>query len=92
MQENAVDNQVEEAGVRVRDWSSVEFFGILWRRRMLILLIVIMAAGCGLVYVSLVRPTYKCTTRLYVEKKGPRIITEQEGVMTQSKNYLYSGV
>ena len=35
-------------------------------------------------------PIYTSTARLYVEQSGPKIITEYEGVMTGSKNYLYT--
>ena len=35
-------------------------------------------------------PIYTSTARLYVEQSGPKIINEYEGVMTRSKNYLYT--
>jgi len=60
---------------------------IIWRNRWIMLLATIGA----FVYISKVTPIYTSTSRIYVEQSGPRIITEmEEGVMTQSKNYLYT--
>jgi len=63
---------------------------IVWRRHWIVLLAVIVALVAGLVYLSKATPIYSCTSRLYVEQSGPKIISEQEGLMTQSKNYLYT--
>jgi len=64
---------------------------IIWRNRWIMLLATIGALALGFVYISKVTPIYTSTSRIYVEQSGPRIITEmEEGVMTQSKNYLYT--
>jgi len=42
------------------------------------------------IYVLKATPIYNSESRLYVEQTGPRIINDYEGVMTQSKNYLYT--
>ena len=63
---------------------------IIWRRRWIVLLAVVVALAAGLIYLAKATPVFTSTSQLYVEQSGPRIITEQEGVMTQSKNYLYT--
>lgn len=64
---------------------------ILWRSRWIVLATTVAALAAGLVYVTKATPIYTSTSRLYVEQSGPKIFTEMaEGVMTQSKNYLYT--
>ncbi len=64
---------------------------IAWRGRWIILLVTVAALVVGFVYISKATPIYTSTSRIYVEQSGPRIINElEEGVMTQSKNYLYT--
>ena len=63
---------------------------ILWRRRWIALLAVVVCLAAGFTYLSRETPLYTSTSRLYVERKGPKIITDSEGVMTQSWNYLYT--
>ena len=63
---------------------------IIWRSRWLVLLVTVAALGAAFVYVAKATPIYTSTSRIYVEQSGPKILTESEGVMTQSKNYLYT--
>ena len=64
---------------------------ILWRSRWIVLLTTVAALAAALIYVTKVTPVYTSTSRIYVEQSGPKIFAEtQEGVMTQSKNYLYT--
>jgi len=63
---------------------------IMWQRRLIVLLVVLAGVIAAFVYLFQAQPLYVSYARLYVEQKGPKIITEQEGVMTQSKNYLYT--
>jgi succinoglycan biosynthesis transport protein ExoP len=63
---------------------------IIWRSRWIVLLTVAIALGAGLIYVTTATPLYTSTSRIYVQQSGPKILTEAEGVMTQSKNYLYT--
>ena len=63
---------------------------IVWRRRWIVVLTLALSLGAGFTYLSRATPLYTSTSKLYVEKTGPRIITESEGVMTQSYNYLYT--
>ena len=67
------------------------FIGVLWRNRWLVLATVLAAVTAGFVFITKTTPIYTSTSRLYVEQTGPRIMTEmEEGVMTRSKNYLYT--
>jgi len=63
---------------------------VMWRSRWIALAVLIASVSAGFVYVSRIVPVYTSTSRIYVEPSGPRILTEAEGVMTQSKNYLYT--
>ena len=63
---------------------------IIWRSRWIILLTTIMALGAGLIYITIATPFYTSTSRIYVQQSGPKILAEAEGIMTQSKNYLYT--
>ncbi|MCX5633551.1 MAG: polysaccharide biosynthesis tyrosine autokinase [Phycisphaerae bacterium] len=62
----------------------------LQRRKLSILIVTVVFIAAAILYISRAVPTYTSTARLYVEQTGPRIITEYEGIMTQSKNYLYT--
>lgn len=62
----------------------------LQRRKLSILIVTVVFIAAAVLYISRAVPTYTSTARLYVEQIGPRIITEYEGIMTQSKNYLYT--
>lgn len=64
---------------------------IIWRSRWILLLTTLFALALAYIYISNIPALYTSTARIYVEQSGPKIITEiQEGVMTQSKNYLYT--
>lgn len=63
---------------------------IIWRNRWTIFLTTIAALIIAFIYVLKATPIYSSTSRIYVEQSGPKILTEVEGVMTQSKNYLYT--
>jgi succinoglycan biosynthesis transport protein ExoP len=63
---------------------------IVWRNRWIILLTTIASLAIAFIYVLKATPIYSSTSRIYVEQSGPKILTEVEGVMTQSKNYLFT--
>ena len=64
---------------------------IMWHSRWIILACTVAALGGAFGYLQKATPIYTSTSRLYVEQTGPKIIKEtEEGVMTQSKNYLYT--
>jgi succinoglycan biosynthesis transport protein ExoP len=63
---------------------------IALRHRWLILFSVILFLGLAFGYLQKATPVYTSTSRLFVEQSGPKIISDYEGVMTQSKNYIYT--
>jgi capsular exopolysaccharide synthesis family protein len=63
---------------------------VVWRSRWVILVTTIASLAMAFIYVLKATPIYTSTSRIYVEQSGPKILTEVEGVMTQSKNYLYT--
>lgn len=60
------------------------------QHRWIILFTTLFFLGFAFYYLLKTPPIYTSTSRLYVEQTGPKIMTEYEGVMTQSKNYLYT--
>lgn len=42
------------------------------------------------IYILKATPLYTSASRLYVEQSGPKVISDFEGIMTRSKNYLYT--
>jgi len=66
-------------------------FDIAWRGRWIILTTAVLGLTAGFVYLRQATPLYTSEARIYVEQSGPKIISSmEEGVMTQSKNYLYT--
>lgn len=63
---------------------------IIVRQRWIILASAIMTLVFAFIYILKATPIYRSTSRLYVEQTGPRIISEYEGVMSQTTNYLYT--
>lgn len=63
---------------------------IIWRSRWIVLFVTVAALGGAFTYLSKTTPIYTSTSKIYVEQSGPKILVEAEGIMTQSKNYLYT--
>ena len=63
---------------------------IALRHRWTILLTTVLFLFVAFVYILKATPIYTSTSRLYVEQSEPRIIGDYEGIMTRSKNYLYT--
>jgi len=91
-------SQVENSGAAKHDNARISPVGIvpedlvqiIWRSRWIVLLTITVALGVGLTYITIATPIYTSTSRIYVQQNGPRILTEEVSVMTQSKNYLYT--
>ncbi len=86
---NAMKEQAAEAPLEI-DIPRQGLLQTTWRRRWSVLLAVAVSLSAALAYLVNATPLYTSTSRLYVEQSGPKIISEQAGVMTQSKNYLYT--
>jgi uncharacterized protein involved in exopolysaccharide biosynthesis len=76
--------------VQAADLPQDNLLQIIVRHRWTILPTILFFLTAGFLYVMKAMPIYTSTSRLYVEQTGPKIITEYEGVMTRSKNYLYT--
>ena len=76
--------------MQAADLPQENFLQIAVRHRWTILSAIVFFLAAGFIYVTKATPIYTSTSRLYVEQTGPKIITEYEGVMTRSKNYLYT--
>lgn len=63
---------------------------VIWRNRWIVLACVVVALSAGFVYILNATPIFTSTSRIYVEQSGPKIIEDSQGIMTQSKNYLYT--
>jgi len=63
---------------------------IALRHRWTILLTAVLFLFAAFVYILKATRIYTSTSRIYVEQSGPRIIGDSEGIMTRSKNYLYT--
>ncbi|MGA2915429.1 MAG: polysaccharide biosynthesis tyrosine autokinase [Sedimentisphaerales bacterium] len=85
---NNAENQGAGGAEQPTQSRSRTFTLTLRRRKLSILVITALCVAAAIVYISKAVPTYTSTSRLYVEQTGPRVITESEGIMTQSKNYL----
>jgi capsular exopolysaccharide synthesis family protein len=66
------------------------FAMVLHRRRLSILITAVLFIAAAILYLIKAESLYTSTARLYVEQTGPKLITDYEGAMTQSKNYLYT--
>ena len=63
---------------------------VLLRNRWLIVSMASLTLAAAFIYLLKATPIFTSASRLCVEQRGPQIISEFEGVMTQSKNYLYT--
>jgi len=63
---------------------------ILWRRRWIVLLVTFASLAAAIIYLFNAVPGYTSSSRLYVEQSGPRILKDDQGVITQSDTYLYT--
>jgi capsular exopolysaccharide synthesis family protein len=60
----------------------------MFRQRWTIFMVTGIILASGIIYLIKVVPIYTSSSSLYVEQTGPKLISEYEGVMTRSKNYL----
>jgi len=69
----------------------LQFIDVLWHRRWTIALCVVLCLAGGFLYLARARPIFRSTSRLYVEKEEPAVISNQTGLtLMGSKNYLYT--
>lgn len=86
-----VDRDVLQGGPASMRTISQSLARTLWQGRWLILMTTVIAVAAAVAYLVKATPIYTSTSRIYVEQSGPKIFSDTEvGVMTQSKNYLYT--
>lgn len=96
--QNENHNTIGKSDSRIRRPSMAQIMPesliqIIWHSRLIVLITTLSALIAVLVYLIKTPPIYTSTSRIYVEQSGPKIISETaEGIMTQSKNYLYTQV
>lgn len=73
-----------------KELSQEEFLMIALHPRWVILLCTLLFLIAGFLYLSTATPIFTSSARLYAEQSGPKIISEYKGVMTASKNYLFT--
>lgn len=73
-------------------WSERKsILAVAWRSRWIVLFVAIVCLAAAFAYIRKSTPIYTSTSRIYVQQSGPKVLTgTEEGVMTQSKNYLYT--
>ena len=63
----------------------------IWRNRRIVLLMTIVVLAAVILYLANTTRLYTSTSEICVEQSGPKIVTQvEEGIMTQSKDYLYT--
>ncbi len=73
-----------------RGLSQAGLLEMVLRHRWLIICTITASLIAAYFYLLTATPIYTSSARLYVEQSGPKIISEYEGFMTGSKNYLYT--
>jgi uncharacterized protein involved in exopolysaccharide biosynthesis len=66
------------------------FVNTVWRERWVLLTTILVSLAAAFIYLTKATSIFTSTSKIYVEQSGPKIIQGTEGVMTQSKNYLYT--
>ncbi len=61
---------------------------MLWERRWFVLAAVIICLAAAIIYLTQSTPMFRSVSRIYVERSGPAVVFETQGVMMESRNYL----
>ncbi|MBL7184808.1 MAG: polysaccharide biosynthesis tyrosine autokinase [Phycisphaerae bacterium] len=89
--ENGVSNLAFPPGDALTQELSLQtVLHIALRYKWTILVSTILSLAVAFLFLLKATPIYTSSSRVYVEQSGPKIISEYEGVMTQSGNYLYT--
>jgi len=59
-------------------------------KRWIMLGCIVLAIAAGFVYILNTPPIYTCSSRVFVEQSGPRIMDETEDALIQSRNFLHT--
>lgn len=68
----------------------VNFFEIIWRRKGIVILAMLLSVAGALLFILKVTPSYTSTARIYVEQNTPKFIDDGTQAAKQSDGYLYT--
>jgi capsular exopolysaccharide synthesis family protein len=74
--------------IRSGDVGEKNLLELMFQQRWTILVTAGIFVAGAILYLIKAVPIYTSTSSVYVEQTGPKLITDYEGVMTRSKNYL----
>jgi len=87
--EKSVEQEnMEQRNIANSDIQNESLLEIMLRQRWTIIIMVGFFLAVAIIYLIKAVPIYTSSSSLYVEQTGPKLISEYEGVMTRSKNYL----
>ncbi len=91
------DKTVEQSNFDTTNGNQGEFhhesmLETILRQRWTVLTVLGLFLAGTIIYLLRAVPIYTTSSSLYVEQTGPKLISEYEGVMTRSKNYLNTQV
>jgi polysaccharide biosynthesis transport protein len=62
---------------------------VIWRRRWSVLGVLALCVGAAGLYLLHTKATFTSEARVYVQQRAPTIISQEDGVVTNSDSYLY---
>lgn len=90
LHDSAIQNGDVNSALSQAEGSLQDILQVAVRHRWTILLTTAFFVTIAFVHLLKATPIYRSESRLYVEQSGPRIMSEYEGVMARSGNYLYT--
>jgi len=92
MDNNGTIDKRNSSGIVSQTYESLQegLLSVLLRHRWTILGVTVISLLAAFIYINKATPIYTSSSRIFVEQSGPRIISEYEGLMTRSNNYLYT--
>lgn len=82
--------QTDNAFAREGCSGLILLFRVFMRRKWLIAAILLVSLFLAGGYLLKVSPVYSSSSKIYVEQAGPKLLGDEPGLMTLSKNYLYT--
>ena len=63
---------------------------VMWQHRWCVIGMVFLCSVGALAYLYQATPIYRSTARLYIEKEGPKIMSENEGMIMSQARWLFN--
>ncbi|MDD5459549.1 MAG: polysaccharide biosynthesis tyrosine autokinase [Phycisphaerae bacterium] len=90
MENNSFENRFQNAGHQENYSPQDNLLQIVLRHRWIILGTVLLFLFTAVFYLVKATPIYTSSSRLVIEQSGPRLISEFDGIISRSMNYLYT--